>query len=146
MMFPVLNQWEESSNGAAGLPPPEECPLTAFDPLEKGKYYLKLGHSTGVTADLCNGALACCNWTGRNVVRYDHNGEEIINPQEISEEYIIISKRRGLQASFAEHGDSGSFFIDIFWQCVWIIFRCSQRIPRWSQLRKCKATSQYAGP
>ena len=111
MMFPVLNQWEESSNGAAGLPPPEECPLTAFDPLEKGKYYIKLGRTTGVTSGLCNGALACCNWTGRNAVRYDHNGKEIEDQQNISEEYVIVGKKNGKQTAFAEDGDSGSFFV-----------------------------------
>lgn len=105
------DKFAELFAGTQVSPYPEGSPLTQFGSLEKGKYYIKLGRTTGVTSGLCNGALACCNWTGRNAVRYDHNGKEIEDQQNISEEYVIVGKKNGKQTAFAEDGDSGSFFV-----------------------------------
>lgn len=106
-MFAVPDdQAPKKYDSSLGPPIPEGTPLTEFGSLEKGKYYLKLGRSTGVTAGICNGALACCSWTGRNTRRYDHNGKPVDVSQEVTEEFVIVSKKRQRseyeQASFAE--------------------------------------------
>ena len=36
-----------------------------------------MGSSTGVTAGICNGALACCNWEGKECVRFQHDGQQV---------------------------------------------------------------------
>jgi hypothetical protein len=60
-----------------GIPVPEGAPLSEFGDLEKDQYYLKIGRSTGVTAGICHGALACCNWKGKDRVRYQHDGQQV---------------------------------------------------------------------
>ena len=100
-----------------GRPLPEGSPLTEFGTLERGGYYVKLGRSTGVTAGICHGALACCHWTGSNRLRFDHNGRKTELSESVTEEFIIMSKTTDQaeyrQSSFAEKGDSGAFVVDI---------------------------------
>lgn len=118
IMFQVSAEHRpEEYNPTLGLLLPEGRPLTEFGTLKKGGYYLKLGLSTGVTGGICHGALACCNWSGKDRQCYDHNGREFELSQEITEEYVIMSKARRQsehqQSSFAGDGDSGSFVIDM---------------------------------
>lgn len=64
-------------------------PLTGFDTLEKGGYYVKLGRSTGVIGGICHGALACCHWTGSNRPRFDYNERKTGLSESVTEEIII---------------------------------------------------------
>ena len=89
--------------------------ISEFGPLVKGEYYVKKGRSTGVTAGICNGALACCQWSNSQRTRYDHHGRSV-DIATITEEYVVLNKRKAqlehVQGSFAENGDSGSFVLD----------------------------------
>ncbi|RMJ21402.1 hypothetical protein PHISP_07724 [Aspergillus sp. HF37] len=100
-----------------GNPAPEGVELTEFGRLEKGQCFLKNGRTSRVTAGICNGARAVCNWTGKGRTRYDHNGKEVVLEQGTTEEYVIVSKTvdqpEREQAPFAKLGDSGSFVLDV---------------------------------
>ncbi|KAN0079695.1 hypothetical protein V8E54_004909 [Elaphomyces granulatus] len=91
--------------------------LDQFGELRKGDYFLKVGRSTEVTAGICNGALAYCNWddTGDRV-RYDAHGNAVMDLMGCTGEFVILDKKRWLatyeQASFCEPGDSSSFIIN----------------------------------
>ena len=75
-----------------------------------------MGRSTGVTAGICNGALACCNWEGKDCVRFQHDGQQVNLSSNVTEEFVIVNNKQGAaehqQTSFAESGDSGSFVIN----------------------------------
>ncbi|KAL1964467.1 hypothetical protein VTN77DRAFT_6893 [Rasamsonia byssochlamydoides] len=95
---------------------PEGVPLVEFGGLEKGSYYVKIGRTSNLTAGVCNGALAYCNWSERDGIRYDEKGTEVKVADNRTEEYVILDKStrqtEHTQASFCEAGDSGSFIID----------------------------------
>lgn len=117
VMFPVPPDqmpWLYASD--LGLPVPEGTPLTEFGNLEEGNFYFKMGRSTGVTAGICNGALACCNWEGKDCVRFQHDGQQVNLSSNVTEEFVIVNNKQGAaehqQTSFAESGDSGSFVIN----------------------------------
>ena len=127
IMFPVPpDQMPHIYDPNMGLPAAEGVPVTEFGRLEKDQYYLKLGRSTGVTAGICHGALACCNWKGKDGVRYQHDGQRLESSSSVTEEFIIINKkRRGpdyQQSSFAEEGDSGSLVINIKGQVCGLLY------------------------
>ena len=127
IMFPVPpDQMPHIYDSNMGLPAAEGVPVTEFGRLEKDQYYLKLGRSTGVTAGICHGALACCNWKGKDGVRYQHDGQRLESSSSVTEEFIIINKkRRGpdyQQSSFAEEGDSGSLVINIKGQVCGLLY------------------------
>lgn len=117
VMFPVPPDqmpWLYSSD--LGFPVPEGTPLTEFGNLKEGNFYLKMGRTTGVTAGICNGTLACCNWEGKERVRFQHDGQQVKLSSNVTEEFVIVNKKRGTaehqQKSYAEKGDSGSFVIN----------------------------------
>lgn len=118
LMIPVPpDQMPHLYDPNMGLPAADGIPLTEFGRLEKDQYYVKLGRSTGVTAGVCHGALACCNWKGKNRTRYQHDGQQIELSSDITEAFVIINKKlreaEHQQSSFAEDGDSGSLIINI---------------------------------
>jgi len=91
--------------------------LTArrFGEMEKGRWYLKVGRTTSITAGVCNGAVA-------DVVRavtphYDEDGKEVKLEERTVEEYVVISystseKGPRTQDGVCLPGDSGSFVIN----------------------------------
>lgn len=114
--------WEICSRGQ-GIPPAVGSPRTKFGSLEKGRYYMKLGRTTGVTAGYCNGALACRSWAGKSTAKYDHGGRGLENLQRITEEYVIVGESRGSQTLFAgDDGDSGAFVFDVDGQVCGLLF------------------------
>lgn len=52
-------------------------PLYSFGKISKGSYFLKSGRTTGVTAGICNGALATCNWSKEDRMRFDSKGDQV---------------------------------------------------------------------
>lgn len=127
VMFPVPpDQLPQLYDPDLRIPVPAGTPLTEIGGLEKDQYYLKLGRSTGVTAGICHGALACCNWKGKDRVRYQHDGQQVETSSDVTEEYVIVNKKRGetehQQASFAEGGDSGSLVINIDGQVCGLLY------------------------
>lgn len=117
LMFPVPpDQMPWMYSPDLGLPVPEGTPLLEFGDLKEGTFYYKSGRSTGVTAGICNGTLACCNWEGKDRVRFQHDGQQVDLSSNVTEEFVIVNKKRGnakhQQTSFAETGDSGSFVIN----------------------------------
>ena len=109
-----------------GVPITEGKLLNQVGQLEKDQFYLKLGRSTGVTAGICNGALACCNWQGRDRARLQHDGQQVALSPGLTEEFVIINKKVGQsnsqQMPFAESGDSGSLVINIDGQVCGLLY------------------------
>ncbi|KAJ5420866.1 hypothetical protein N7465_003385 [Penicillium sp. CMV-2018d] len=62
------------------------------------------GRTANVTGGMCNGVVAVCNWK----TRYDINDNTVDGKDLRTEEFTII----GVQGSFLESGDSGSFVVD----------------------------------
>lgn len=126
-MFPVpSNQMPHLYGPNLGFPLPEETPLTEFGRLMKDRYYTKLGRSTGVTSGICHGALACCNWKGKDRISYREDGQQVEVSSNVTEEFIIVSKKQvagGFQQSFfAENGDSGSFVMNVDGQVCGLLY------------------------
>ncbi|PGH16801.1 hypothetical protein AJ79_01445 [Helicocarpus griseus UAMH5409] len=96
---------------------PENMAMDDFGRLEKEGYYYKVGRASGVTAGVCHGGLACCNWRGRDSELYDHAGRPITLSKDYTEEFVIMSKTKRRaeyeQHSFSDGGDSGSILIDL---------------------------------
>ncbi|KAJ5090106.1 hypothetical protein N7532_008790 [Penicillium argentinense] len=99
------------------LPYPEGEPLREFGKLEKGKYYLKLGRTTGLTMGQCNGALARCRWSSGVQTRYDPNSTPVTLSDNYTQEFVILSVRpdgsAAIQDDFVLEGDSGSLVLDV---------------------------------
>lgn len=92
------------------------APLDTFGAMMNGSYYIKSGRTTGVTAGVCNGTLATCNWSGTDRVRYDEHGNEAHIQRGWTEEYVVFSKRthqaQHEQTDFCAAGDSGALVIN----------------------------------
>ncbi|EEH06431.1 conserved hypothetical protein [Histoplasma capsulatum G186AR] len=91
-------------------------PLDSFGKITRGSYFLKSGRTTGVTAGICNGVLATCNWCEEDRMRFDSQGNQVEIRSGQTEEFIIFSKRahiaRHEQTEFCAPGDSGSLIIN----------------------------------
>lgn len=85
--------------------------------LEKGRCYLKLGRTAAVTAGRCNGALACCNWAGRDKIHHSHNGKGVSLSDNITREFVISSLKpdgaNAVQDDLSMPSDSGPLAIDV---------------------------------
>lgn len=105
---------------------PEGSCLTDFGSLKEEAYCAKLGRSTNVTAGICNGVKATCNWVGPQLVRYDHSGNAIDLATQPTEEFLILNKKVTEadfeQTSFAADGDSGSFILDEYGTVTGLLF------------------------
>ncbi|KAJ5101364.1 hypothetical protein NUU61_003586 [Penicillium alfredii] len=51
--------------------------LIEFSVLQKNCYYVKRGRTTGVTAGICNGTLALCNWPEDESVQYESQRKSV---------------------------------------------------------------------
>ncbi|KAJ9482044.1 hypothetical protein VN97_g11401 [Penicillium thymicola] len=78
--------------------------LEQFGLLQKDKYYVKQGRTTGVTGGVCNGVLPVCRWP----TLYDINGNAVDSKDLRTEEFVIT----GTKGPFIESGDSGLFVVD----------------------------------
>ncbi|PGH26906.1 hypothetical protein AJ80_01489 [Polytolypa hystricis UAMH7299] len=91
-------------------------PLDSFGKITRGSYFLKSGRTTGVTAGICNGVLATCNWCKEDRMRFDSQGNQVEIQSGSTEEFIIFSKRAHAaqheQGEFCAAGDSGSLIIN----------------------------------
>lgn len=94
---------------------PEGTVLDRFGALEKEEWYCKVGRSTHLTAGMCNGTSAYCNWPVDSRRRYDGTGQSVSISDGITEEWVITSECLGSggkkQGDFCERGDSGSGII-----------------------------------
>jgi hypothetical protein len=88
--------------------------LDEFSYLQKDTYYIKQGRTTNVTGGVCNGVVAVCNWK----TRYDINDNTVDGKDLSTEEFMII----GVQGSFLDSGDSGSFVVDSTGAVAGLIF------------------------
>ncbi|PGH14346.1 hypothetical protein AJ80_05936 [Polytolypa hystricis UAMH7299] len=109
---------------------PVRSTVAPFGKLEVGGYYFKKGRTTGVTAGVCNGLLAYCNWpAARDRLRYDEFGNLVKVEKGITEEYVIFSKNCGIlvhtQDTFALAGDSGSFVLNARFEDLRLVIRGS---------------------
>ncbi|KAJ5257869.1 hypothetical protein N7497_000827 [Penicillium chrysogenum] len=102
------------------IPPPplmeiqEHNVLEEFGTLRAGDYCVKNGRTTGVTAGICNGPRAYCNWKSSSS-RYDPDGNPVDMTTAATEEFIIVgveSERVYCQRAFCLDGDSGSFILN----------------------------------
>ena len=105
--------------GCGVLVAEEGQPLHGLGELRCGEWYVRVGRtSTGY--GVCNGVLACCNWAGKDTIRYDERGNKVDMQSRVTMEYLILNRKtegEGLtQVEFALHGDSGSLLIDRFGQ------------------------------
>lgn len=91
--------------------------LDAFGELENGAYHVQVGRTTNVTAGICNGTLAFCNWVQRDQIHCGENGNEVRVASDRTEEYVIVDKqteqRNDTQSSFCAAGDSDLSFLTV---------------------------------
>ncbi|OJJ45351.1 hypothetical protein ASPZODRAFT_133998 [Penicilliopsis zonata CBS 506.65] len=123
-MMPRLFRRELGSLG--GVIAPGGSKLTEFGSLVEGQYCTKRGRTTDITAGICNGPKAFCNWSKSQLARYDHDGNPIDPATESTEEFLILSKKANHpsfeQSSFTADGDSGSFVMDQFGTVTGLLF------------------------
>lgn len=115
---------------APGDPP---MSITGFTRLEKGKWYFKLGRTTGITAGICHGTKIILNVSGteeltRGRTRYDESGKclGLSKPVGYIEEYLIVSSKPGKDAAqqrdFCDSGDPGALIIDALGEVAGLLF------------------------
>lgn len=85
-----------------------------FGEIDKGRWYFKIGRSTGLTIGVCNGTGAEVQRAER--VRWDEGGNKVLLDCTTTRELVILGKSndasKGNAQSFSEAGDSGSFIFD----------------------------------
>ncbi|KOS46306.1 hypothetical protein ACN38_g2818 [Penicillium nordicum] len=89
--------------------------LNEFGSLKAGDYCVKNGRTTGVTAGICNGPKAYCNWKFTTPTRYSPSGEPVDMSTTATEEFIIVTEGPELgqpRRAFCYDGDSGSFILN----------------------------------
>ncbi|KAK2780579.1 hypothetical protein FQN52_005658 [Onygenales sp. PD_12] len=100
-------------------------PVAALGTIVPGKWYYKCGRTTNITAGICNGVESSAKWRGADTTRYDANGVKIKDDDSHTEEFVIVSMRKGKQKyqfSFSEVGDSGSAILDSYGQLCGLLF------------------------
>lgn len=112
--------------------PPDS--INGFTRLEKGKWYFKVGRTTGITAGICHGTKVILNISGTEKLtgartRYDESGKflGLSKPADFIEEYLIVSSKLGQNAAhpqrdFCDSGDSGALIIDAFGEVAGLLF------------------------
>ncbi|KAJ5931667.1 hypothetical protein N7516_006156 [Penicillium verrucosum] len=70
--------------------------LNEFGSLQAGDYCVKNGRTTRVTAGICNGSKAYCNWKFDE--RYNPSGDLVVMATEATEEFIIVTEESQLDA------------------------------------------------
>ena len=107
--------------------------INGFTRLEKGKWYFKVGRTTGITAGICHGTKIVLNIFGTETLtgartRYDESGKflGLSKPADFIEEYLIVSTKPGQNAAqqrdFCESGDSGALIIDADGEVAGLLF------------------------
>lgn len=90
--------------------------LKQFGTIEEGRWYCKVGRTTGLTAGVCSGLYAYCQWAAEDRVWFDERGQEVETRKGITEEWVILAEVEGVngrvQEAFYRRGDSGSGIID----------------------------------
>jgi hypothetical protein len=59
---------------------------THLEEFGKGRWYCKVGRTTGFTAGLCNGLTASIQWDSPDRTRYDENGKQVVMREGITRE------------------------------------------------------------
>lgn len=95
-----------------------------FAEIEKGKWYFKAGRTTGLTTGICHGTEV--EIVRKGAIRWDQDGNEVIQGPNSTSELIIMGKSRGDFAgnaeSFSEPGDSGSFVINSLGEVAGLLY------------------------
>jgi hypothetical protein len=85
-----------------------------FAEIEKGKWYFKIGRTTGLTTGVCHGTEVEVQRQGQ--IRWDEDGNKVILDKQSTSELVIMGKSggtfEGTPETFSEPGDSGSFVIN----------------------------------
>lgn len=94
----VQNRSLPSSRSIVTTSPSYDDPRTQvfneFGSLQAGDYCVKNGRTTRVTAGICNGSKAYCNWKFDE--RYNPSG--VVMATEATEEFIIVTEESQLDA------------------------------------------------
>ncbi|KAJ6027256.1 hypothetical protein N7460_012073 [Penicillium canescens] len=94
----------------------EDTVLSSINKLIPGAFCTKIGRTTGVTAGVCNGAKAICQWAKGDEIRWDLSGNTAKVTSSSADEFVVVNgKLRGSdsqQSTFCDAGDSGSFVLD----------------------------------
>lgn len=103
--------------GCGVLVAEEGRPLHGLGELRCGDWYVRVGRtSTGY--GVCNGVLACCNWAGKEAIRFDETGQMVDMKSRVTMEYLLLNRKTQgndlTQVEFGLHGDPGSFVINRF--------------------------------
>jgi hypothetical protein len=91
----------------------EHSVVDEFGSLKGGDYCVKNGRTSRVTAGICNGSKAYCNW--ESSCRYNSSGEPVDMATVVTEEFIIVAEESELDHSkraFCVGGDAGSFILN----------------------------------
>lgn len=102
--------------GEADYDVTREAPRFAegFGEIDMGRWYFKIGRTTGLTTGVCNGTKAEVQRAER--VRWDEGGNKVLLDCTTTRELVILGKSNkaseGNAQYFSEVGDSGSFVFD----------------------------------
>lgn len=91
--------------------------VTTIGTIKPGEWYFKNGRTSQITAGVCNGVTAHCQWADSDKPRYDIAGDEVKSPTGAeTKELVVLNKTRHVsavhQANFCLPGDSGSWVIN----------------------------------
>ena len=100
-----------------------------FSTIEKGKWYFKIGRSSGITAGVCHGTEMEVARKGQ--IRWSERGEQITLGTNSTSELVIIGKSRlsyepdveiAVPETFALDGDAGSFVFDKYGEVAGLLY------------------------
>lgn len=91
-----LNKSPGKFNVDEGSVVSEDTHLDEFGTLKKGAWYCKVGRSTGLTAGICNGLSAQCQWSKEDRVRYNEHGEQVMLAEGITKGLVISTEADGV--------------------------------------------------
>lgn len=94
-----------------------------FDMIEEGRWYFKMGRTTGITCGICHGIRLDVQRAGQ--IRWDSDGSQVDHDSVTTRELIIMSEdsiSNGVAASFSMPGDSVSFVFDARGQIAGLMY------------------------
>lgn len=100
-----------------------------FARIEKGKWYFKIGRTSGITAGMCHGTEMEVSRVGQ--IRWNERGEKVTLGTNSTREVVIIGKEgprystdgdRDAPDTFSVDGDPGSFVIDSYGHVAGLLY------------------------
>ena len=95
-----------------------------FSEIEKGKWYFKIGRTTGITTGVCHGTKVDIQRPGE--IRWSKTGKAINLGETTTREFLIMGLSAeifsGDAEAFVQLGDSGSFVVNSFGEVAGLLY------------------------